>query len=133
MNMSTLESLLLKITVVLALGVLLVNPKEPKSANTKHKDQHSHKAKIYGNLSYTYADEVRTTPIITSFVQPLNYCSFFNNRAPSPQVNLKNCTWYKENSCCLQAEIESTFSKVHTKNILIKLKKTFLNTPISYS
>jgi len=44
--------------------------------------------------------------------KPLNYCSFFNNRAPSPQVNLKNCTWYKENSCCLQSEIESTFSKV---------------------
>lgn len=42
----------------------------------------------------------------------LNYCSFFNNRAPSPQINLKNCTWYKENSCCLQREIESTFSKV---------------------
>ena len=45
--------------------------------------------------------------------KPLNYCSFFNNRAPSPQVNLKNCTWYKENSCCLQSEIESTFSKVN--------------------
>jgi hypothetical protein len=44
--------------------------------------------------------------------KPLNYCSFFNNRAPSPQINLKNCTWYKENSCCLQSEIESTFSKV---------------------
>lgn len=42
----------------------------------------------------------------------LNYCSFFNNRAPSPQINLKNCTWYNENSCCLQSEIESTFSKV---------------------
>lgn len=42
----------------------------------------------------------------------LNYCSFFNNRAPSPQINLKNCTWYKDNSCCLQREIESTFSKV---------------------
>ena len=46
------------------------------------------------------------------YSKPLNYCSFFNNRAPSPQINLKNCTWYKENSCCLQAEIESTFSKV---------------------
>ena len=43
---------------------------------------------------------------------PLNYCSYFNNRAPSPQINLKNCTWYNENSCCLQSEIESTFSKV---------------------
>lgn len=40
------------------------------------------------------------------------YCSFFNNRAPSTQINLRNCTWYKENSCCLQSEIESTFSKV---------------------
>ena len=44
--------------------------------------------------------------------RPLNYCSFFNNRAPSPQINLKNCTWYREDSCCLQSEIESTFSKV---------------------
>ena len=22
-----------------------------------------------------------------------SYCSFFNNRAPSTQINLKNCTW----------------------------------------
>jgi hypothetical protein len=49
----------------------------------------------------------------SDYSRPLNYCSFFNNRAPSPQVNLKNCTWYKENSCCLQKEIESTFSKVY--------------------
>lgn len=54
----------------------------------------------------------RVTPFISNENQPLNYCSFFNNRAPSPQINLKNCTWYKENSCCLQSEIESTFSKV---------------------
>ncbi len=50
--------------------------------------------------------------VIPDINKPLNYCSFFNNRAPSPQINLKNCTWYKENSCCLQSEIESTFSKV---------------------
>jgi hypothetical protein len=43
----------------------------------------------------------------------INYCSFFNNRAPSPQINLKNCTWYRNDSCCLQSEIESTFSKVN--------------------
>ncbi|XP_013417008.1 voltage-dependent calcium channel subunit alpha-2/delta-3 [Lingula anatina] len=42
----------------------------------------------------------------------LQYCSFFNNRAPKPQPDLKNCTWYKENSCCLQREIDATFGKV---------------------
>lgn len=40
------------------------------------------------------------------------YCSFFNNRAPSAQPGLRNCTWFKENSCCLQQEIEVTFSRV---------------------
>ena len=40
--------------------------------NTKEKDQ-------YYNLSITD----KTT----------SYCSFFNNRAPSTQINLKNCTW----------------------------------------
>ena len=40
------------------------------------------------------------------------YCSFFNNRAPSRQPTLKNCTWFKENSCCLQREIDATFGKV---------------------
>ena len=42
----------------------------------------------------------------------LQYCSFFNNRAPSEQPGLKNCTWFKENSCCLQQEIEATFGRV---------------------
>lgn len=105
-----------------------------------YKQQHTTRrvSKIYKNMSYAYVeakanddsdDEYtednmyslssstrRTSAMLTAvtnpFVQPLNYCSFFNNRAPSPQANLKNCTWYKENSCCLQAEIESTFSKV---------------------
>lgn len=40
------------------------------------------------------------------------YCSFFNNRAPEVQRNLKNCTWFKENSCCRQEEIDATFGKV---------------------
>ena len=66
----------------------------------------------------------RVTPFISDENQPLNYCSFFNNRAPSPQINLKNCTWYKENSCCLQSEIESTFSKVRAE-LLSSLFRTF--------
>ena len=42
----------------------------------------------------------------------LQFCSFFNNRAPKAQPGLKNCTWFKENSCCLQQEIEETFGRV---------------------
>lgn len=40
------------------------------------------------------------------------YCSFFNNRAPKAQPGLKNCTWFKDNSCCMQQEIEATFGRV---------------------
>ena len=42
----------------------------------------------------------------------LQYCSFFNNRAPKPQPSLKNCTWFHENSCCMQEEIDATFGRV---------------------
>ncbi|XP_060588609.1 riboflavin-binding protein-like [Ruditapes philippinarum] len=42
----------------------------------------------------------------------LDFCSFFNNRAPSPQPSLRNCTWFKKNSCCKQEEIEATFGTV---------------------
>ena len=41
-----------------------------------------------------------------------DHCSFFNNRAPKAQPGLKNCTWYKNNSCCLQQEIAATFDTV---------------------
>ena len=40
------------------------------------------------------------------------FCSFFNNRNPTPQPNLRNCTWFKENSCCKQEEIDATFGTV---------------------
>ena len=63
--------------------------------------------KIYSTVAPAKASSKLNQSIVS-----LNYCSFFNNRAPSPQINLKNCTWYNENSCCLQSEIESTFSKV---------------------
>lgn len=41
-----------------------------------------------------------------------NYCPYFNNRGPSRQENLKNCTWYKENSCCVNSELEFAFSQL---------------------
>ena len=40
------------------------------------------------------------------------FCSFFNNRKPTPQPNLRNCTWFKENSCCKQEEIDAIFGTV---------------------
>ena len=42
----------------------------------------------------------------------LQYCSFFANRAPKIQLGLRNCTWFKENSCCAQKEIDAIFGKV---------------------
>ena len=42
----------------------------------------------------------------------MQYCSFFENRAPTAQPGLKNCTWFKDNSCCMQQEIAATFGKV---------------------
>lgn len=42
-----------------------------------------------------------------------NYCPYFKNRGPSRQDNLKNCTWYKENSCCVNSELESAFSQLN--------------------
>ena len=44
--------------------------------------------------------------------QETKYCSFFNNRAPEVQGNLKNCTWFKKSSCCRQEEIDATFGRV---------------------
>jgi hypothetical protein len=75
------------------------------------------------------------TPIMNSTLstsETSNYCSFFNNRAPSTQINLKNCTWYKENSCCLQREIESTFSQVKPLIGSSKLCQNYLNNLMCY-
>lgn len=41
-----------------------------------------------------------------------NYCPYFKNRAPAPQPSLKNCTWYRENACCLQSELDLIFPLV---------------------
>lgn len=40
------------------------------------------------------------------------YCPYFQNRAPSPQPTLENCTWYKENACCLNEELAIIFSNL---------------------
>ncbi|XP_055330130.1 uncharacterized protein LOC129582607 [Paramacrobiotus metropolitanus] len=40
------------------------------------------------------------------------FCPFFDNRSPQRQPGLRNCTWYRENACCRQGELESIFKKV---------------------
>lgn len=46
-------------------------------------------------------------PLISSEqdVTMKNYCPYFENRAPRPQPDLQNCTWYRKNSCCLSKEL----------------------------
>ena len=43
-----------------------------------------------------------------------HYCPYFKNRAPSPQSNLKNCAWFRNNSCCLNHELNEIFSSITT-------------------
>lgn len=40
------------------------------------------------------------------------YCPYFQNRAPSPQPSLKNCSWYRENACCLNEELSIIFAQL---------------------
>lgn len=49
-------------------------------------------------------------PAFTS--EELQYCPFFNNRGASHQPFLKNCTWYSDNACCTQTEIDYAFAAV---------------------
>ena len=95
---------------------------------SKSNKQHQYTTTSYYNSSLQFYSTV-IQPVKHN---PLNYCSFFNNRAPSPQVNLKNCTWYKENSCCLQSEIESTFSKVKSLIGSSELCQQYLNNLMCY-
>lgn len=44
--------------------------------------------------------------------EPRQYCPYFKNRGPSKQGHLKNCSWYKENSCCHDEEIDFAFRQL---------------------
>lgn len=103
--MKTVELILLILLVI-----CFVYSKNDKDAKSNKKGSKVEPQK-YANSSINIEIPSLKNLIPTDNIK-LNYCSFFNNRAPSPQISLKNCTWYKENSCCLQQEIESTFSKV---------------------
>lgn len=44
--------------------------------------------------------------------EPLQYCPYFKNRGPTRQINLRNCSWYKDNSCCYDEEIDFAFRQL---------------------
>lgn len=48
----------------------------------------------------------------TTRKEALQYCPYFKNRGPSRQDNLRNCSWYKESSCCYDEEIEFAFRQL---------------------
>lgn len=52
------------------------------------------------------ADETQSTR------DDVQFCPYFKNRGPSKQENLRNCSWYKENSCCHDEEIEFAFRQL---------------------
>lgn len=63
---------------------------------------------IFVLVTVTITDSGEVTKITTTE----NYCPYFKNRAPAPQPSLKNCTWYNENACCLQTELDLIFPQV---------------------
>lgn len=67
---------------------------------------------LFSLLFLLFSPSSASVSVNTSNAVPERYCSFFNNRAPRPVTNLKNCTWYRNSSCCLQREIDATFGQV---------------------
>ncbi|XP_063962193.1 uncharacterized protein LOC135155842 [Lytechinus pictus] len=62
----------------------------------------------------------------------LQFCTFFNNRAPEVQPDLKNCTWFRENSCCRQIEIDVTFRKMKSLPGASKQCQRYINYIMCY-
>ncbi|XP_033121509.1 uncharacterized protein LOC117120587 [Anneissia japonica] len=60
------------------------------------------------------------------------YCTFFNNRAPTEQPNLSNCTWYKDQCCCRNPELISIFKKVKPLKGATKECQQYLNYLMCY-
>ncbi|CAH1272996.1 Hypp5025 [Branchiostoma lanceolatum] len=43
---------------------------------------------------------------------PLPYCSLFTNRAPHPEHKLVKCSWFHNDACCYQEEVDRIFPTV---------------------
>lgn len=80
----------------------------------------------YKKMRYSFMNQLMissATAILTILLVQINlttsqgsevtvYCPFYNNRGISPQPFLKNCTWYNDNACCQQIEIDYGFANV---------------------
>ena len=63
-------------------------------------------------LSPVRTTNVSSYTVSSSSANTAPYCSFFSNRAPSPQPALTNCTWFDKNSCCRENEVRHIFAQV---------------------
>jgi hypothetical protein len=112
-NSRSLEHRMFFILVVLAFYILQL-------CNAQQNKQQQQSLPRYENMSIKYYAFTVAPPVVNeNKFKP--YCSFFNNREPTAQINLKNCTWYHKYSCCLQSEIESTFSKVNSQPFFLSV------------
>ena len=66
----------------------------------------------FGGVLLFVIFNVISAQLITAEDKDQQFCSFFNNRKPKTQPGLKNCTWFKEKSCCQQQEIKATFGRM---------------------
>lgn len=76
----------------------------------------------------TTNDSSYTVSRVSSGTKP--YCSFFSNRAPSPQPGLTSCAWFREYSCCRDNEVRLIFSQVRFFSSLFFINKCFKVRPL---
>ncbi|EDV28230.1 uncharacterized protein TRIADDRAFT_53636 [Trichoplax adhaerens] len=48
--------------------------------------------------------------VLTNTTTSIKYCPYFHNRLARPQSQLSSCSWFRNQSCCYQAEIDSIFT-----------------------
>ncbi|OQV21513.1 hypothetical protein BV898_04415 [Hypsibius exemplaris] len=70
-------------------------------------------AMLFRSVGSSYASFGDFNPTL---IRPLNashpYCSYFQNRVPLPAPELRNCSWYKKESCCRQVELDAIFKDI---------------------
>ena len=83
---------------------------------------------------FVSSEDIVKTPVTTALDTYVErpYCTFFNNRKPEFQPNLKNCTWYQDNCCCRQVEIEVAFGKVKALQSSTPACQKYINYLICY-
>lgn len=56
--------------------------------------------------------QVKCDVIVVDDNTTLKYCPYFGNRLAGPQPSLENCSWFLNQSCCNQDEVDSIFEDI---------------------